>query len=125
MKLFLITRRDLDPGQQAVQAAHALQEFNIQHPDLARDWHGKSNILAFLSVEDERALGVLLRKARDRIVPVSAFREPDRQNELTALALGYDGRRLVRNLPLALQEIPCSASASSAPVTTIVGGIPS
>lgn len=108
MKLFLITRRDLDPGQQAVQAAHALQEFNIQYPDPVRQWYNQSNTLAFLSVEDEQALGVLLRKARDRLVPVSAFREPDRQNELTALALGYEGRRFVRNLPKALS--PCSSS---------------
>lgn len=110
MKLFLITRRDLDPGQQAVQAAHALTEFHQQHGALAREWYEKSNTLVFLSVSDERTLGVLLRKARDRIVPVSAFREPDRQNELTALALGYEGRRLVRNLPKALSKstfCPC------------------
>lgn len=125
MKLYLVTRADLPLGQQAVQAAHALQEYNFQHPELAKEWHEKSNTLAFLSVPDERALGVLLRKARDRLVSVSAFREPDRQNELTALALGYEGRRLVRNLPLALQETPCSASASSALVTTIAGGTPS
>ena len=125
MKLFLISRRDLDPAQQAVQAAHALTEFHQQHGALAREWYEKSNTLAFLSVADEKALGVLLRKARDRVVSVSAFREPDRQNELTALALGYEGRRLVRNLPLALQETSCCASASSAPVITIAGGIPS
>lgn len=107
MKLFLITRRDLDPRHQAVQAAHALQEYNIQHPDQTRLWYNQSNTLVFLSVEDEQALGVLLTKARDRLVPVSAFREPDRQNELTALALGNEGRRFVRNLPLALS--PCSS----------------
>jgi peptidyl-tRNA hydrolase len=102
VKLFLISRRDLSQGQQAVQAAHALTEFLLNHQELARDWYGRSNTLAFLSVADERALGVLLRKARDRFTPVSAFREPDRQNELTALAIGPEGKRLVRDLPLAL-----------------------
>lgn len=29
-KLYLVTRRDLSPAQQAVQAAHALQEFNME-----------------------------------------------------------------------------------------------
>jgi len=33
MKLYLITREDLPPGQQAVQAAHALREFGEHHPD--------------------------------------------------------------------------------------------
>lgn len=105
MKLFLITREDLDPGQQAVQAAHALQEFNIQHAEAARAWHGESNTLAFLAVPNEKALHVLWRKARDRCIPVSGFREPDRQNELTALAIGPEGKGLVRNLPLALQTM--------------------
>jgi hypothetical protein len=104
LKLFLVTRRDLSPGQQAVQAAHALQEFNHQHPGLAKEWYECSNTLAFLSVENEKALGVILRKARDRLTPISAFREPDRQNELTALAIGPEGRRLVKDLPLALSE---------------------
>jgi hypothetical protein len=104
VKLYLVTRRDLDPGQQAVQAAHALTEFMLHHPEVAKDWYGRSNTLAFLSVADERALGVLLRKARDRFTPVSAFREPDRQDELTALAIGPEGKRLVRDLPLALSE---------------------
>lgn len=102
MKLFLISRRDLDPGSQAVQAAHALTEFLLHHQEVAKDWHGRSNTLAFLSVANERALGVLLRKARDRRTPVSAFREPDRQDELTALAIGPEGKSLVRDLPLAL-----------------------
>ena len=101
--MYLVVKADLDPGQQAVQAAHALTEFMLQYHELARDWHGKSNTLAFLAVPDERALGVLLRKARDRLVPTSAFREPDRQNELTALALGPEGKSLVRDLPKALQ----------------------
>lgn len=104
MKIFLVTRADLDPGQQAVQAAHALQEFNIQHSNLARDWHEKSNTLAFLAVPNEKALHALWRKARDRCIPTSGFREPDRQNELTALAIGPEGKGLVRSLPLALNS---------------------
>ena len=102
MKLYLVTREDLPAGQQAVQAAHALTEFLVQHGKVARDWYEKSNTLAFLAVPNEKALGVISRKARDRLIPVSVFREPDRQNEVTALAIGPEGRRLVRNLPLAL-----------------------
>jgi peptidyl-tRNA hydrolase len=103
-KLFLITREDLSEGQQAVQAAHALQEFNIQHPECAQAWYNDSNTLAFLAVPNEGALGVLLKKAANRGIPVAAFYEPDRDNELTALAIGPDGKNLTKNLRLALAD---------------------
>jgi hypothetical protein len=53
VKLHLVTRRDLSPGQQAVQAAHALREFIQHHPEVDRDWYERSNTLALLAVEDE------------------------------------------------------------------------
>lgn len=105
-KLFLITRRDLSPAQQAVQAAHAMRQFAHEHPQLDQEWFETSNTLAFLSVRDEAALGVLHRKALDRDIPVAAFREPDRENELTALALGPSGKKLTKGLPLALNDSP-------------------
>ena len=66
-------------------------------------WHSTSNTLAFLAVKDEKALGVLLRKAKDRGIPMSPFYEPDRNNELTAIAFGPEGRAITKGLPLALQ----------------------
>jgi peptidyl-tRNA hydrolase len=102
-KLFLVVRRDLSPGQQAVQACHALKEFNVMHPEKDKLWYEMSNTLALLEVNDEPALEKLLEKALWRGVAVSSFREPDRQNELTALALGPEGRRLCQGLPLALR----------------------
>lgn len=53
MKLYLVVRADLPPAQQAVQAAHALQAFNLLHADLARRWSAESNTLALLAVADE------------------------------------------------------------------------
>jgi peptidyl-tRNA hydrolase len=105
-KLFLITRRDLSPAQQAVQAAHAQRQFAHEHPQIEREWFETSNTLAFLCVPDEEALGVLHQKAVDRDVPVAAFREPDRSDELTAIAIGPTGKRLTKGLPLALHEHP-------------------
>jgi hypothetical protein len=102
-KLYLITRSDLPPGQQAVQAAHSLRQFVEEHPVADRQWFRTSNTLALLTTPNETLLGVLYRKAVDRGIPVAAFREPDRGNELTAIALGHEARRLVRNLPLALR----------------------
>ena len=104
-KLFLITRRDLSPGQQAVQAAHAMREFKQEHPQVEQVWYETSNTLALLEVEDEPALKNLLERARWKGVSASAFYEPDRGNELTAIALGPDGKRLCQALDLALQRV--------------------
>lgn len=115
-KLYLITRADLPPGQQAVQAAHALAEFGIRYPGTFSRWHAESNTLVMLTVEDKDKLVKLWSKAnmlaeraarRDFFVfPVGAmFQEPDRNNEPTAIAFAPSGEfeRLCRNLPLALQ----------------------
>jgi peptidyl-tRNA hydrolase len=103
-KLFLVVRADLVVAQQAVQAVHALRQFVEDHPSVDRDWYSKSNTLALLEVPNEEALGVIYERAMDRRLPVSAFREPDRENEMTALALGPKARPLVRGLPLALRD---------------------
>jgi hypothetical protein len=103
-KLYLITRNDLSFGQQAVQAAHALQAFNLEWPRQAKTWHDQSNTLALLALPNEADLGVVYERALRKGIPVSAFREPDRGNELTAIALGPSGKNLCRDLPLALQD---------------------
>lgn len=102
-KLYLVTREDLPPGQQAVQAAHALRQFVSDHPETDQAWFQESNTLAILTVRDQQTLGKLLKKALDRSIPVARFLEPDRGSELTAIALGPQGKKLTRGLPLALQ----------------------
>jgi len=102
-KLYLVVREDLSPGQQAVQAVHAFREFIRCHPQVDRSWYDSSNHLALLSVKGEHELNSLLLKARRRGLKVSSFREPDRDNELTAAALEPRARTIVRGLPLALR----------------------
>lgn len=102
MKLYVITRQDLSPGQQAVQSAHALQEFNFEYPNLTKQWHSTSNTLALLACGSEAELEILALKAEYKAFPISRFREPDRNNELTAIALGPEGKSLVRGLSLTL-----------------------
>jgi hypothetical protein len=105
MKLYLVTRADLSVAQQAVQAVHAMREFVREHPEVDRVWYEKSNTLAFLEVEDEAALTRLLSTARNRRIPSSGFWEPDRDDELTAIAIGPQGKGLCRRLRLALSEV--------------------
>jgi predicted deacylase len=102
-KLYLVTREDLSPAQQAVQAAHALTEYIIQHKDCALDWHSTSNTLTLLSVPTEENLKVLIYKAKCKGFMVSEFREPDRSNELTAVAFEPKAKPLLRNIQLALR----------------------
>lgn len=120
-KLYLVTREDLDPGQQAVQAAHSLREFVELHPEIDRAWYKQSNTLAFLVVADEPALGVLLQKAANRNCPVAPFHEPDRNNEMTAIALGPAARNLCSGLRLALAGPRCRSSEASSGFLTPVG----
>lgn len=105
-KVYLVVRADLPPGQQAVQAAHALQELNVHHGELVRGWYARSNTLAFLATKDELSLEKLHTKAQEHGFTCVQFREPDRDKELTALALGPEAARMVRHLPLALKERP-------------------
>lgn len=103
-KMYLIVRDDLSPGAQAVQAAHALQQFNLEHADTAQKWCRESNYLAFLSVPNEASLVRLAEKARKMGLKTSAFIEPDLDDSATAIAIepGSDSKRLCRNIPLAL-----------------------
>lgn len=103
VKLYLVVRSDLTPAQQAVQAAHALTEYLVEHKEKASSWYSTSNTLALLSVPTEDKLRVLVDKARRKGFMLSEFREPDRQHELTAVAFEPKAKSLLRTLQLALR----------------------
>lgn len=105
-KLYLVTRRDLPPGSQAVQAAHAMRKFKADFPLLEQRWYERSNTLAFLSVATKADLETLLEKAGIARIEVSRFHEPDLGHELTALALSPFAQKLLRHVPLALSKAP-------------------
>lgn len=96
----------MSPGYQAVQGAHALQQFNMEHADTARAWFEQSNYLAFLSTKDEGSLMKLIEKAKSKGIEFSIFSEPDLDNQITAITLapGIESKRLCSNLKLALKE---------------------
>lgn len=105
-KLFLITRRDLAPGYQAVQACHALRQFAAEHREADVRWYTFSNYLALLSVEDLPALLDLTEKALAAGLRVSAFHEPDIDCAITAIAIEPHpiAKELCKHLPLALKD---------------------
>lgn len=105
MKLYIITRSDLSPGQQAVQAAHALREFTAKHPQEDLEWYKTSNILVLLSVPDGVRLSTLLSQAELQGLSVASFSDEVHESwglQLTAIAIGPRGKSLCGALPLAL-----------------------
>jgi peptidyl-tRNA hydrolase len=105
-KLYIVTRRDLSPGLQAAQVAHAAFQFGYEHRPLATQWLQESNFLIILSVEDEVTLKERAAEAESRNLPVTYFYEPDIGNQLTAIAVAPSPVtvELMADLPLALRE---------------------
>ena len=101
----MIGREDLGQGYMAVQAMHAAIQFQHDHPEFATVWFKRSNYLGFLSVNSEEELQNLIKKASDQEIPISIFREPDIDNQITAIALapGTPSKKLCSQLPLALK----------------------
>lgn len=105
-KLYIITRRDLRPGLQAAQVAHAAFLFAYEHKPLAAQWLKESNFLIILSTENEAELKTLGETAEKANLPVTWFHEPDIGDELTAIAIAPSPVtvELCSDLPLALRE---------------------
>ena len=102
-KLYLVTRNDLSPGQQAAQLCHAIRLFGHEYPQIDKEWYERSNFLALLSVPSENDLLRLFERLRLREIRCSLFREEDLGNEATALAAEPLARRTCSELPLALR----------------------
>jgi hypothetical protein len=85
-----------------VQSAHAAIDFQHAHPKEATDWQTKSNYLALLTVANEEELYKLIDKATIRGIKYTIFREPDINNEITAIAFEPcdASRRLTSGCPL-------------------------
>lgn len=102
----MITRADLEPGYQAVQSMHALRQFTAEHPERDREWFDNSNYLGLLSVQDEIELNGIIEQAASQNIRFSVFREPDIDNQITAIALEPHpkSKKICSKLKLALKE---------------------
>lgn len=104
--MYVVVRQDLHQDYQSVQAGHAAIQFQHDHPKIAKEWHDKSKYLVYLSARDEEHLKDLIYKSQVRNIKISVFREPDIDNQITAVAFEPSdaSRRLLSNLPLAKSE---------------------
>ncbi len=80
-KLYVVTRGDLSPAQQAVQAGHALAEYLLSTES---EWD--NGTLVYLKVPDLKELECLMSNLSYRGIHFKEFREPMFNNEATALA---------------------------------------
>jgi len=85
---------------------HAAFEFAVDHPDTTRQWRLDSNFLVVVAVPDEAQLHKLDYAADCLGIRSTIVREPDYDNQYTALALepGSFARKLCAEYPLALKE---------------------
>ena len=90
-----------------MQSAHAAIDFQHEHPEDASQWQTKSNYLALLTVADEEALIKLISKALLSGIKYTLFREPDLNNEITAVAFEPSdiARKLTSSCPLMGKDI--------------------
>jgi peptidyl-tRNA hydrolase len=106
-RLYVVVRADLSRGLQIAQSVHAAFHFSAEHPDLVGPWLRDSNFLVVCSVPTEGDLMDLISAAHAKGIERSAVREPDLDDEITAVAFapGDAARRLCSALPLALREV--------------------
>jgi hypothetical protein len=96
----VVTRADLPPGDQAVQAMHAALDFAASH----QDYQAHTGAVVLLAARDELELIWLANRAFLDQIDHSPFCEPDLGNQLTAVAFDHRGAKLCRKYPLALKE---------------------
>lgn len=88
-----------------MQGMHALVDFCMKYPELAKNWHIESNYLCFLATDNEASLDQLADLAERKRIKYVEFMEPDLNNSLTALAFEATDQatELLSNLKLALR----------------------
>lgn len=98
MKLYIVLEAGLASGLKMAQAVHAAFLFGEQYPHLKDYWYHESNNVAILQQDDIVSLAERLESAGMRI---SRFHEPDLNDQLTAIAVEPEARRMLADLKLA------------------------
>jgi hypothetical protein len=89
----VIVRKDLTISQRAVQAGHAVAAY-LLHGSFFRRWQNET--LIYLGVKGLKQLENLKRKFEFDGIDYIEFREPDLENEITAIATDVDNRYVER-----------------------------
>ena len=90
-RLYVLINKDLSPVYGCVQGGHAVAQWLLDHP--GQTWN--NSYLIYLKCNLFSMRRRLIKLQRD----FSEFREPDLNNEITAIAIEDNGK-LFRNLKL-------------------------
>jgi len=87
-------------------AAHALIQFQHDYPEISKKWM-EDPYLALLSVKNEQELRILISKLEKSKIKFSVFREPDINNQITAICIepSEASRRATSSLPQMLRDL--------------------
>lgn len=90
---------------QLAQSCHAALEFAKEFPEKIKEWMEISNYICCVSVSNEEEIHELIEKASTKDIRFSIFREPDLDDQITAIALepSDKSRKLCSCLKLALR----------------------
>lgn len=100
-RLYVIVRKKMKCSIPAVQAGHALAQWMLDNPEQAKEWN--NSYLIYLQLKNLIKLDRWMFKLDTKNIPYTVFREPDLDNEPTAIAVYLeeeDGKRLFKDLKL-------------------------
>jgi len=86
MKLFVLVRKDLSKNQQAVQAGHVVAQYLLHVQN--HSW--TNGTLIYLGVDNKEELEIWGDKLDMQGLNWVGFKEPDLNNEMTALSIASD-----------------------------------
>jgi len=86
-KMIVIVRNDLSNSYKMVQGSHALSQFAIDHTETFEIWNNKT--LIFLAVPNLISLRSLINFINNLNIRYSVFREPDLDDQETAICYKY------------------------------------
>lgn len=95
-KLYVLVRKDMKPQYQAVQAGHAVAEYLLKCPQVVWD----NGTLVYLGVKNQFQLKRWATKLKDNYIFCAEFREPDMNNEVTAIATVTNDHKIFKSLQL-------------------------
>jgi hypothetical protein len=95
-QMYVIVRSDFSSVYKMVQGAHALSGYSLKYHETFKEWNNE--YLIFLETFLEVNLKSIYQDLITKGFQVSAFKEPDQHDQITALAVYEDGSGKVKKV---------------------------